>query len=446
MEKIIQRAAVADTLNRLMFAVDRRDFKLAIQQLADEVTLDYTSLFGGVPQRLASEVVIEQWSGVFQRLRTTQHTLSNLLVDVTKDYAVSTSYVQALHNLPYTDGGSTWMLYGYYEHELVKTTDGWKITSMKLIATHQEGNTSLLGAAASEPIIRSVSFSSEGASLSGLLFLPAGYRGDVKLPAVIVTGSWTTVKEQMPTLYAGLMARKGFAAFVFDFRGFGQSEGEPRQLESYRKKIEDIKNAITALEALPEVDADRIGGLGICASCGYMALTAAQDSRLKSLAMVAPWLHDQTLVELIYGGNAGVEARLMEAEKAITVWKERGVPTLVPACSATDEHAAMFGEWDYYLNPKRGAIAAWKNKFNVMSWKEWLTFDPIQIASRIHVPVLLVHSESAAIPQGAKAFYQDLPGDKKMVWTDGSQFDFYDSEKQVLFSVKEVVNWLSNKL
>lgn len=227
MEKIIQRAAVADTLNRLMFAVERRDFKLAAHQLADEVTLDYTSLFGGVPQRLSSEAVIEQWSAVFQRLRATQHTLSNQLVDVTKDDAVSTCYVQALHHLPYTDGGSKWMLYGYYEHELVKTTDGWKITSMKLIATHQEGNTSLLRAAANEPIIRSVSFSSEGASLSGLLFLPAGYRGDVKLPAVIVTGSWTTVKEQMPTLYAGLMARKGFAAFVFDFRGFGQSEGEP---------------------------------------------------------------------------------------------------------------------------------------------------------------------------------------------------------------------------
>jgi uncharacterized protein len=149
---------------------------------------------------------------------------------------------------------------------------------------------------------------------------------------------------------------------------------------------------------------------------------------------------------MIYGGKAGVDQRLADAETALSTWKDQGISTLVPACSATDERAAMFGNWDYYLNPKRGAIPAWKNEFNVMSWKDWLTFDPLAVAAQVKVPVLMVHSESAAIPDGARAFYQGLPGQKNMVWTDGSQFDFYDTEKQVLLATTHAAAWLLKTL
>ena len=87
-----------------------------------------------------------------------------------------------------------------------------------------------------------VTFFSEGDVMKGHLFLPKAYNGTDKLPIVIVTGAWLTVKEQMPDLYAQRLADQGLAAFTFDFRGFGQSAGEPRQLESPAKKIQDIKN------------------------------------------------------------------------------------------------------------------------------------------------------------------------------------------------------------
>ena len=50
-------------------------------------------------------------------------------------------------------------------------------------------------------------------------------------PSVVVTGSWLTVKEQMPRTYALRLAEQGITAFTFDFTGFGQSTGAPRQLE-----------------------------------------------------------------------------------------------------------------------------------------------------------------------------------------------------------------------
>jgi dienelactone hydrolase len=90
--------------------------------------------------------------------------------------------------------------------------------------------------------------------------------GRSKRPGLLVLGSWLTVKEQMATTYARRLAADGFAAMTFDYRGFGASEGEPREVESGHSKAIDILNAIAFLAARPEVDENRIGVVAICAS------------------------------------------------------------------------------------------------------------------------------------------------------------------------------------
>lgn len=89
-----------------------------------------------------------------------------------------------------------------------------------------------------------VTFQSEGETLVGTLHLPASYRTGDKLPAVVVTGSWTTVKEQMAGLYASKLAEAGYAALAFDFRYFGESGGQPRQYEWPAAKVRDIRKAL----------------------------------------------------------------------------------------------------------------------------------------------------------------------------------------------------------
>ncbi len=90
-------------------------------------------------------------------------------------------------------------------------------------------------------------FFSQGARLRAEVWRPARSPA----PAVIVTGSWTTVKEQMPAKYAPLLADAGFVAMTFDFGGFGESEGGPREVESPRRKSEDIRNAVAFLRTMP---------------------------------------------------------------------------------------------------------------------------------------------------------------------------------------------------
>ncbi|MGW2255028.1 alpha/beta hydrolase [Kitasatospora sp. NPDC001660] len=275
-----------------------------------------------------------------------------------------------------------------------------------------------------------VDFDSDGTELLGTLYRPATGTGR-RLPAIVVTGSWLTVKEQMAATYARRMAEAGFAALAFDFTGFGESGGEPRQLESPSRKIRDIHSAVGFLERHPLVDPGRIGALGICASSGYTAVNAARDHRVRSLALIAPWLHDAELVRAIYGGEEGVRRKTEAGLAAQRHYDYGEAVEYVPAVSTTDQDAAMFGPFAYYLDEHRGAVAAWDNRFAVMSWPQWLGFDPHPSARRITAPTLLVHSRDGAIPQGAEKFHARLAGPKELVWTKGDQFAFYDDEPTV---------------
>jgi fermentation-respiration switch protein FrsA (DUF1100 family) len=289
--------------------------------------------------------------------------------------------------------------------------------------------------------MKKVPFKSEGLSLAGNLFVPENYQEGTKLPTVVVTGSWTTVKEQMPNLYAQKLADKGFIGFTFDFRTFGESEGEPRNYESPERKIEDIKNAFSFLQTIPEVDYNQMYGLGICASAGYMARASSEGVPIEKVALIAPWLHNQEIVKLIYGGEAGANDLIAKGKEAKKKYSQTGISDTVPMASLTDANAPLFGNWDYYLNPNRGAIKEWANEFNVMSWVEWLTFDGVKAGEKIKIPTLLVHSKDAAVPMGAEQFYQNLKVDKRFHWTSGNQFDFYDLPDKVDESIKQVVEW-----
>ncbi len=288
-----------------------------------------------------------------------------------------------------------------------------------------------------KPGANKVTFQSEGVKMVGNLYLPASYKSGDKLPAVVVTGSWTSVKEQMAGLYAQKLAEQGLATLAFDFRFYGESGGQPRQYESPEKKIQDIKNAVTYLQSLPMIDTNRIGGLAVCASAGYMAHAIAEGAGIKSFATVAAWLHDPQTVEQVYSGDRGVQRFIAAGEAARRKFDRTGEVEYVPAHSSTDRNAAMFGS-DYYSKSDRGAIAQWKNQFAVMSWPEWLRFDALAPASKIKTPTLFVHSDRSALPDNVRRFYNNMPGPKDLFWTQGLHSDFYDREPYVTKAVQAV--------
>ena len=279
--------------------------------------------------------------------------------------------------------------------------------------------------------VKRVDFESNNQTLVGNLYLPDNYQEGDKLPGVVVTGAWTTVKEQMPTTYAQAMAERGYAVLAFDFRNWGESEGNQRQLENPTHKTEDIIAAAHYLTTRPEIDRNKIAGLGICASAGYMADAAVQSNDIKAIALVAPWLHNPAIVNEVYGGEESVKSLIETSRKAEAKYEATGELSLITAASLTDENALMY-QAPYYTEEDRGMIPEYVNEFNLASWEGWLTYDAITIAENLTKPVLIVHSEAAAIPQGAKEFYNHLSGLKNQLWLENiTQFDFYDSLEAV---------------
>lgn len=297
--------------------------------------------------------------------------------------------------------------------------------------------------------MENVSFTSNGCILKGHLYLPIDYNSKNRYTAIIVSGSWTTVKEQMAGLYAQRLSEQGFIAMAFDFRNFGESEGKPRYFESPSSKVEDIIGAVTYLKSRKDIDNKAIGALGICAGAMYTLIAAAHDKRITAVVTVASWLHDSEAVKLFYGGSEGVAAKLSAAMIAEKEYHESSVAAYIPTISTTDMNAAMYGSYDYYLNPERGAISQWSaDQFAVMSWKEWLTTNPMPCAKQIKAPTLMIHSDGAVLPDYTRTFFGNLAADQKQLhWIKTElpspfhQFDFYDQEAEVSESIQKASEW-----
>jgi fermentation-respiration switch protein FrsA (DUF1100 family) len=291
-----------------------------------------------------------------------------------------------------------------------------------------------------------VMFFSGGAALTGRFVLPADARLTRPRPCIIATGSWLTVKEQMAQLYAERLAQRGFTTFIFDFAGFGQSGGAPRQLEQPARKIADIIAAVEFVGTLSFVDADAVAYLGICASAQYAMAAAARGAKLRALASVAGWFHDAESVAPFYGGDDGVAMRLARANDAAVVFAATGNMPTVPAYAEGDDRAGMFIPLEYYSSPARGAIPAWANAMAEASWTYWLTFDGLRAASEVAIPAAFVHGAQAVFPDHIRVVSSAMRADVKQFWTEGDQIQFYDQPKQVTFAMDALTPWFLQTL
>ena len=140
---------------------------------------------------------------------------------------------------------------------------------------------------------RKVTFETQyGLTLAADLYEPANVTG--KLPAIAVSGPFGATKEQSSGLYAMKMAERGFVTLAFDPSYTGESSGEPRRTASPDINTEDFMAAVDYLSQQANVDAERIGIIGICGWGGIALNAAAADTRIK--ATVASTMYDMTRV------------------------------------------------------------------------------------------------------------------------------------------------------
>jgi fermentation-respiration switch protein FrsA (DUF1100 family) len=296
-----------------------------------------------------------------------------------------------------------------------------------------------------------VSFTSQGLSLVGDLRIPddSPYAGPNGLPALTFTGPLSGVRDQVVGTYAAWLAGKGFVTLAFDHRNFGDSEGEPRQHEDSAGKTADLRDSVGYLSQRPEVDADRVGVVGVCLGGGYAVRAAAFDPRVRAVAGVGgAYTSPQRVISQL--GIDGYRGILESAVTNLEREREGGEIAYVPAVSI-DGPGAMHGEEPFaYYGTERSKSAVWENRMTVDSTWQLLTLDSLSAADLLErTPFLVVHGtvDLYCSPEGAQAVYDRATGPKRIEWLETeNHIDIYDRPELVGPAVDHVAAFMAENL
>lgn len=107
-------------------------------------------------------------------------------------------------------------------------------------------------------------------------------------PVVVMAHGFGGVRGLRLYAYAERFAAEGYVVAVFDYRGFGESEGHPRQVLSVRKQHQDWRAALSYARSLDGVDPDRVVAWGTSFSGGHVISLAGQGESLAAIIAQVP--------------------------------------------------------------------------------------------------------------------------------------------------------------
>jgi uncharacterized protein len=131
-----------------------------------------------------------------------------------------------------------------------------------------------------------VSFDSGGLKCAGYLYRPAGPKG--KLPCVVMANGFSGTMDWILPSFAERFASAGIAALIFDYRYFGESEGQPRQLVDVKRQRHDIKAALRFARTLKGIDPERTALWGTSLGGGHVIAIAADDPHIAAVVSQVP--------------------------------------------------------------------------------------------------------------------------------------------------------------
>lgn len=134
-----------------------------------------------------------------------------------------------------------------------------------------------------------VTITVEKTPLRAWLYLPK----DASVPCIIMSHGFGGTKDMILESYALRFVEAGMAVLTYDYRYFGASEGEPRQLFSIANQVEDLKAVINYIRNRKEINPDNIALWGTSAAGGYGLIIAAQDPRITCAVGQCPALDSQ---------------------------------------------------------------------------------------------------------------------------------------------------------
>ena len=285
-----------------------------------------------------------------------------------------------------------------------------------------------------------------GITLAADMYTPKNAEGE--LPAIAVSGPFGAVKEQCSGLYAQTMAERGYLTIAFDPSFTGESGGQPRYMASPDINTEDFMAAVDFLSVQDNVDAEKIGIIGICGWGGMALNTAALDTRIK--ATVVSTMYDMTIVNAngYFDSEDSEEARFAKKQDMNALRTEeykKGEYSRAGGCLPlpVPEDAPFFVKdySEYYKGRCYHARSLNSNEgWNSIGCQSFMNQPILKYSNEIRSAVLIMHGDKAHSYYFGKDAYEAMIKDSK--YTENKELltipgavhtDLYDNLKVIPF-------------
>ena len=183
---------------------------------------------------------------------------------------------------------------------------------------------------------RDVTFPSGGGRCAAWLYLPED--ATTPPPVVVMGHGLGAVKEMRLDAFAERFCGAGYACLVFDYRHFGGSTGEPRQLLDIERQNADWHSALTYARSLPEVDGDRVVVWGSSFGGGHAIRVAAEDQRVAAAIAQCPFTDG---LASLRAADARALARVVPRALADAAGALLGRPPVLVATAGPPHSAAL---------------------------------------------------------------------------------------------------------
>ncbi len=281
-------------------------------------------------------------------------------------------------------------------------------------------------------MLETITFASDGLSLSGVVHVPDDYRPGERRPAIIMMHGFGANKTGGPEWICRQFAAWGYVALRFDYRGCGDSEGERGRVIPV-EEVADARNAVTYMAARTDVDPAAIALCGSSLGGGVAVQAAGLDVRVAAV--------------IVENGVANGE-RMIRSMHSVESWdKFRALLDDIAAHRERTGTSKMIHRFDIFEMPKTLQVNLTSNgslmQFTGETAIGFFMFRPEEFVGRIGPrPLLILHSSTDTVTNYEEAFslVRRAKPPVELHLLDGpTHFMFVNADPRVAVTLR---NWL----
>ncbi len=257
-----------------------------------------------------------------------------------------------------------------------------------------------------------VTFYSDGLELVGEL---SGEPSEGRRPGIVMCTGMGLIKEVWLPEYARRLEEAGYVTLLFDYRSFGESQGQPRRRLVPQLEVRDAQAAVSYLEALPFVDETRIGAFGVSLGASVATSLAGIDARIKATVALAGPMN----LHRIWSGLPNFESffsKVNAARQALVLGEEPSYVSLLKLLSSDPDTVAFIEETTKH-------ITHWQTDVTFESLADLITFNPEATVAQISPRAICwIYPEKDDLIAGteARSAFEQAREPKAMYKLDGA--------------------------